>query len=225
MKKLFPLAVAATLAAVPAHAACVSVASGLPGWERLDFDDIPPNLWTEENGAVVASSNASASLLYTSVQAGSLPVLTWQWRVDKGVPATDLTRKGGDDRSIALTVGFAYDPASASIGERMKRVVVEAVAGADAPGRVIEFVWGGTLPVGGRAESPYSGNAGRLVTLRAADAPSGLWLDERVDLATLYREIWGSSPPPVTRVALTADSDDTSGSSNARIKGICFRNG
>lgn len=223
MKYIAPLAVAAIFAAVPAFASCVSIAPGLPGWERIDFDDIPPNSWSEEGGAVVASSNGSASLLYTSAQGGSLPVLTWQWRVDKGVPATDLTRKGGDDRSIALTVGFAYDPSSASMGERMKRVVVEAVAGADAPGRVIEFVWGGSQPVGSRAQSPYSGSAGQLVTLQAASAPTGQWQTERVDLAKLYGEIWGSNPPPVTRVALTADSDDTGGSSNARIAGICFK--
>ncbi len=222
MRKLVPLAVAATLASLPAHAACVAIAPGLPGWERLNFDDIPPNVWSEEGGAVVASSNGSASLLYASAPGGSLPVLTWKWRVDKGVPATDLTRKGGDDRSIALTVGFAYDPSSASMGERMKRVVVEAVAGADAPGRVIEFVWGGMQPVGSRAQSPYSGSAGQLVTLRAANTPTGQWMTERVDLATLYTEIWGSAPPPATRIALTADSDDTGGSSNARIADVCF---
>lgn len=223
MKYLAPLAVAATFAAAPAFASCVSIAPGLPGWERIDFDDIPPNTWSEDGGAVVASSNGSASLLYTSAPGGALPVLTWKWRVDQGVPATDLTRKGGDDRSVALTVGFAYDPSNASMGERMKRVVVEAVAGADAPGRVIEFVWGGLQPVGSRAQSPYSGSAGQLVTMRSSDEPTGQWQTERVDLAALYGDIWGSAAPPVTRIALTADSDDTRGSSSARVAEICFR--
>ncbi len=225
MKKLVPIALAASFLAAPAHAACIPVSSGLPGWERLDFDDIPSNTWSEEDGALVVSTNRGSSMLYTSATGGTLPVLTWKWRVDQGVPATDLTRKGGDDRSISLTVGFAYDPASASIGERMKRTVVEAVAGADAPGRGIEFVWGGMQPVGSRTQSPYSGNSGRIITLRTPDTPTGQWQTERIDLGTIYSEIWEGSPLPATRIALLADSDDTGGSSMARIKDICFEAG
>ena len=217
------LATAFALAATHASASCVPIAPGLPGWERLDFKNITPNIWAEDGGAVAVTSNSGASMLYTSTGANGQPVLTWRWRIDNPVPATDLTRKGGDDRSMALTVGFAYDSANASMGERMKRVVVESVAGADAPGRVIEFVWGGNQPQGSRTQSPYSGSSGQIVTLRTSADPAGQWQSESVNVAALYREIWGSEAPPVTRVALTADSDDTKTTSSARISDICFQ--
>lgn len=225
MKHIVPAALLAALLASPALATCVPVSPGLPGWERLDFDGIAPNAWSEEGGAVVGTSRASASMLYTSVPATTAPVLSWRWRVDSAVPATDLGRKGGDDRSFALTVGFAYDPAQATLGERMKRVVVESVAGADAPGRILDFVWGGTQPAGTVIRSPYSGNAGRIVIQRSGAGTADGWQDERVDLAALYRKAWGATPPPVTRIALFLDTDDTGGSGRARIADLCFSKG
>ncbi len=224
MKKLI-LAAALTATAAPAHAACIAIAPGLPGWERLDFDDVPSNTWAEQNGALVVTADSSSSVLYTGTPATDNTVLTWRWRVDQPVPATDLTRKGGDDRSLAVTVGFAYDPATASMSERMKRMVVEAVAGADAPGRVIEFVWGGNEAKGSLSQSPYSGNAGRIATLRTTADPSAQWVEERVDVAALYQQIWGETPPPVTRIGLIADSDDTKIVSKSQIADICFNAG
>ena len=220
MKYLVPAALAAALCASPALANCLPVSGGLPGWERLDFDDIAPNAWAEDGGSVVGTSRASASMLYTSIPATTAPILSWRWRVDSPVPATDLTRKGGDDRSFAMTVGFAYDPANATLGERMKRVVVENVAGADAPGRILDFVWGGNQPVGTRIQSPYSGSSGRMVIQRTGTANG--WQTERVDLGALYREAWGTAPPPATRIALFLDTDDTGGTGMARIADICF---
>jgi len=225
MKKMISAALCAIALGSPAFAACVPVSSGLPGWQTLDFDDLAPNTWAEDGGALVASSRASASMLYASVPATTAPVLTWRWRVDTPVPPTDLARKGGDDRSLSLTVGFAYDPARATLGERMKRIVVENVAGADAPGRIIDFVWGGTQAVGTRIQSPYSGSSGQIVIRRSATDAPGTWQSERVDLGALYRDIWGSAPPPVTRVAVFIDTDDTGGTGQARIADICFSQG
>jgi len=218
------IAAVAALFTLPVHAACVPVTDGLPGWERLDFDDITPNTWTVEDGALVATANDSASMLYTRLPAGRGPILTWRWRVDQAVPATDLTRKGGDDRSISLTIGFAYDSANASMGERMRRVVVENVAGADAPGRVVDLVWGGMQPVGTRRESPYSGRSGQVLIRRTANEPAGEWQAERVDLAALYSELWGSAMPPITQAAVFIDTDDTNTAGQARIADICFSN-
>jgi len=69
------IAAVAALFTLPVHAACVPVTDGLPGWERLDFDDITPNTWTVEDGALVATANDSASMLYTRLPAGRGPIL------------------------------------------------------------------------------------------------------------------------------------------------------
>lgn len=208
---------------LPAAAANVSISPGLSGWQELKFDDLTPNRWREETGALVVEGSSSVSMLYTSTQASpaATPVLRWKWRVDQGTPATDLGRKGGDDRSISLTIGFAYDSSQASMGERMKRMIVENVAGADAPGRVIDLTWGGASPVGTIKESPYSGYSGRIVTMEASVPGTG-WVEEAVNIAALYRSIWGSEPPAITRIAVSSDSDDTRSSVSARVSDIRF---
>lgn len=224
MKHILPASLIALGLTVPAGANGPAVSTALDGWQELTFDGLPPNRWHEDGGALAVESDGTVSMLYTSVSVDPAvtPVLRWRWRVDAEPPATDLTRKGGDDRPLSMTVGFAYDPANASMGERMKRMVVEQVAGADAPGRVIDLVWGGTAAERSIAESPYSGSAGRIVTLRASGTPTGQWIEERVDIAALYRQAWGTPPPRITRIAISADSDDTGSQARARIADIRF---
>lgn len=206
-----------------ANAAEVAISTGLPGWQELKFDDKVPNRWRAEAGALAMEGTGTVSILYTgvSVSPASTPVLRWRWRVDQAPPATDLTRKGGDDRAISLTVGFAYDSDQASFGESMKRMVVENVAGADAPGRVIELAWGGVAPVGSMAESPYSGYSGRIIPMKASAAGGG-WIEEAVDVAALYRAAWGAEPPPITRIAILSDGDDTGSTVSAQVTDIRF---
>lgn len=224
MMKIMSVSALTLLSFAPAaSASSVSISPGLSGWEELKFDDLTPNRWREEEGAVVVEGTSSVSILYTGVNAsaGATPILRWKWRVDQGTPATDLSRKGGDDRAISLTIGFAYDSANASMGESMKRVIVENVAGADAPGRVIDLAWGGTAPVSTIIESPYSGYSGRIVTMETS-APGGGWVEEAVDIAAVYRAAWGSEPPPITRIAISSDGDDTGSTVSARVSDIRF---
>lgn len=224
MRKTIQYSVLALLSLGSAsHASEVSISPGLAGWQELKFDDLTPNQWREDAGALALSCASSVSMLYTSANAlaGSTPILRWKWRVDQGTPATDLSKKGGDDRSISLVVGFAYDSANATLGESMKRMIVENVAGADAPGRVIDLTWGGTAPDGTMVESPYSGYSGRIMTMETT-APGNGWVEEAVDIGAVYRSAWGSEPPAITRIAVSSDCDDSGSTVDARISDIRF---
>ena len=84
-------------------------------------------------------------MLHRPVKAdlAATPILTWRWRVDAAPPATDLTKKGGDDRALALYIAFAFDPARAGAFERVTLVAVAKLAGKQLPGRVLTSMWGG----------------------------------------------------------------------------------
>jgi hypothetical protein len=71
-------------------------------------------------------------------------------------------------------------------------------------------------------ESPYLGSAGVIKVLRPADSPTGVWFEERVDLAADYREAFGEEPPDPTQLAIQADTDNTHSSSRAYIADLAF---
>jgi hypothetical protein len=149
--------------------------------------------------------------------------LSWRWRVDHGVPPTRLDRRGGDDRAISVTVGFAGWPERASTWQRTQHAMAQANSGGlPLPRAALVFVWGGTGQEARGFESPYMAGLGRVFVQRSANAPQGVWKQERVNLAALWRETFGGQAPPVEKIAISVDSDDTASRVDARIEAIRF---
>jgi len=107
--------------------AAVAISASLTGFqaaaETLKFD----NSWTEQGflrlwsndydlggHQLKVTSDGTVSLLYRPVpkSAWNSKMASWGWSVAQSVVATDLTRKGGDDRNLAIYFIFV-DQASA----------------------------------------------------------------------------------------------------------------
>jgi Protein of unknown function (DUF3047) len=218
---------ALALPGLAASAALAAVAPNLEaaGWRELANPNKAENTYSVgPDGAIEVASKNSVSTLYKPIRADidARPILAWRWRVDEAAPATDLSRKGEDDCSLALYVGFPYESGEASFFERMKRPVVEAVAGEDAPGRVLRYVFCGAHEQGEVVPSPHLGSAGSMHVLRPGSSPSGTWFQERVDLAADFRAAFGTEPPDPSQIAIQADTDDTASSSRASVADINF---
>lgn len=226
MRKFVPALCFAVSCAAPSFAsACVNlITPGLEGWEEVTFNNLEPNRWSEQNGALTVMSDKSVSILYRKVEIdpSKTPWLSWQWKVDQGPPATDLSKKGGDDRALSVNVGFAYDRSEASFSERMRRMIVESVAGEDAPGRVLDFVWGGNAPVGSVVSDPYTTASGGIITLRTMDEPSSGWIQESIDISKAYISRWKQNPTKIINVGIYGDSDDTKSRIVAGLDKLCF---
>jgi len=193
------------------------------GWRHLNFSGLPETRFASPApGLLSVEAKGSSSLIYRRVPDayGRKTLLSWRWRVDKAVPSTDLTRKGSDDRSIALFVVFA--PRNPGLADRLR-----AAAGMlPASGHVLSYVWGGAHRAGTVLRSPHLGDRGALIVMRpAADGPVGAWVAERVNVARDYRRAFGAPPPPVRFVAVSADSDDTRTHAKASIGSIRFLDG
>ena len=229
-RRAWPLLIAIALltAASPAPAASIPTGPDLAaaGWQELEVKGKPGNKFIgHPDGAIEVFSSSSVSRLYRPIEVDldATPVLTWRWRVDEPVPPTDLTQKGEDDTAITLYVGFPWNPDEASFTERLKRPLVEAYAGEDAPGRVLAYVFGGEQPRGTVVDSPHLGDAGTMRVLRPADSPTGEWFQERVDVAQDYREAFGEAPPDdPTQIAISADTDDTGSTRRGRVDALAF---
>ncbi len=195
------------------------------GWRELLNPHKPENHFRlGRDGVIEVVSDDSVSTLYRPVDINleKRPILTWRWRVDQPAPATDLAAKDQDDCSLAVYVGFPYRPGEASWFERMKRPLVEAWAGEDAPGRVLRYVFCGRGERGEVVKSPYLGAAGMIKILRPAASPTGQWFAEQVDVAADYRQAFDERPQDPTQIAVEADTDDTHSASRAEVADLAF---
>jgi hypothetical protein len=219
---------AAILLLAPPHgiaAAVVGPELTALGWRELPNPNKAENTYAlGAGGAIEVRSADSVSTLYRPVDVDlhERPGLSWRWRVDEPAPATDLSVEGEDDCSLAVYVGFPYRAGDASLVERMKRSMVEVVAGEDAPGRVLRYVFCGRHQRGEVVESPHLGEAGFMRVLRPTESPTGEWFAEQVDLAADYREAFGEEPPNPSLVAIQADTDDTGSASRAYVADLTF---
>lgn len=195
------------------------------GWEELSFEDKPANTYTlEPDGSIRIESNRSVSVIWLDLPSDPTitPILHWRWRIDRAVPPTDLRRKGGDDRSLAVYVAFAYVPERASLVERSMRAILTSIAGRALPGRMLSYVWGGDGPSSSWFDNPYLPIGGRIRVLRGIETPTGAWLEERVDIDADFREAFGEEPTKVVQIGVSADSDDTRTTASARICGFAW---
>ncbi|NJO34000.1 MAG: DUF3047 domain-containing protein [Rhodospirillales bacterium] len=101
----------------------------------------------------------------------------WSWKVDQGVRPTDLTKRGEDDRAIAVYFVF---------GEASDAAKAPTALLSTSTTRALVYVFGGNGPRAALLPSPHMGQRGKFIILRPADAPKQQWLHESVDLTADY---------------------------------------
>lgn len=194
------LAVTISLTSIAANAGPVSFASG----------------WSEQKLSLFSSNDYAFGSNLSMVSDGSVSIAwsrvgqsdwgangaSWSWTVNKSVPATDLSRKGGDDRNISLY--FVFVPAD--VAQSLSGAGIRSLLGRSDV-RVIQYAWGGNNAVGRVIPSPY-GARGTGVTIPLRQAGTGS-ATERVDLAADYVRAFGGQKGALIGLAVSGDSDDT----------------
>jgi hypothetical protein len=171
-------------------------------WREQGFLRFSSNGYLQRGTTLDVVSDGTVSLLWRAVpeRLRGATRASWTWTVTEGVPATDLSRRGGDDRNLA--VYFAWTDAATARTANPNR----AGRLLRAPGtRVIVYVWGDDDARGSVQRSPYLPGL-RTVILRQAGTGRH---DERVDLAADHARIFGEAPGILMGVGISADSDDT----------------
>lgn len=204
-------------------ACLLMVAPGLANSQQVTFD----NNWKEQRfslfgsndfalngGSLGVKSKGTVSLLWTALPQSMWPKAqaSWDWAVDQSVPATDLSKKGGDDRNLAMY--FIFLPQQAA--QRAQNKGVKALL--DNPDvRVLMYIWGGSHSRGDILRSPYLGTRGRSIIKRSAGTGTA---SERVNLAQDYQRAFGEPIQSLVGLAVSADSDDTKTESSAMISNL-----
>ena len=167
---------------------------------------------------IVVQAKAGVGLLWHSVPPWGSDAnrARWRWRVMQGVGPTDLTKKGGDDRALAIYFAFADDEEDISETTNLVDLLRRQ------RGDVLVYVWGGIDRPGSFLPLPYFGQRGVTVVKRAADAPQGTWFSEAADLHDDFRRAFGRAPGKLVAVAVSSDSDDTGDLNLAAVADFCI---
>lgn len=186
------------------------------GWRtHTPSGQTPAEFDVSMDGALTVVAADAVSFIYQELPKTSdaYSTLSWQWRVDRDFPPTDLSQPGADDRPLAVHVYF--EDARAGLMSRMAGLV-----GMPASGHAITYVWGGVGPAGQVIANPFMKEGkGALIVLQPSDPDAGLdWVDVDVDLASDYRRVFNDTPPRLRGIAISSDTDDTGATASASIR-------
>lgn len=134
--------------------------------------------------------------------------LTWRWRVDQPAAGADLRRKSGDDTALKVCAFFDMPLSQVPFVERQLLRVASARTGESLPTATLCYVWDASLPPGTLLGNAYTKRVRYIV---GAGTPKR-WSDEQHDLAADFRRAFGdesSEVPPLTAIAIGADTDNT----------------
>jgi len=224
------MALAAPLAPRSAETDAIPISTpGSVDWRPLAFRGVAnPTRYTLESfeGMEVAKaeSNCGASglvLRLDAIHIDQRPLLSWRWRVDRGLDLREEQTKAGDDFAARVYVLFEFDKSRASAFERLRRRIAKLIYGEEVPGSTLNFVWTSRLPAGTVWDNPFESSA-KMIAL-AQGANQG-WRTETVDVAARYRELFRSPIPPLVGLAIMSDSDNSCQRTEARFADFKFLN-
>ena len=192
-----------------------------PGWRFVGFPkqkaDLPPTRF--EAGRVegvpavqVITRSSYGTLVHDG--AGTVPArLQWRWRLDEpltgGTTPPDILTKAGDDAALKVCVMFDHPLDRVPFVERTLLRIV-------GPGFTRARV--------------------RFISLQGGGAPLKRWASESRDVARDFIELFADelpegratptrAAPPVTRVLLGADSDNTASTSSGWVADLRWASG
>ncbi len=186
------------------------------GWQAVSFPGRRAATFTARGADTIRVETAGgAGLLWRPAppSAASATKAMWRWRKAAGVGPTDLARKGGDDRVLAVYFAFA-DP-----GDKKGRADLKALL-RSGRGDILMYVWGGDARPGTIINVPYFKGRGRAVVKRRAGAPAKQWFVEDAALAADFRRAFGRPPGRLVAIALSSDADDTGGHNIAALSDL-----
>lgn len=182
-------------------------------WKEQGFFRLFGNDYRLRGDQLDVASDGTVSVIWRPLDEalGGAGTASWRWAVSKGVEATDLTRKGGDDRNLAIYFVFVDEVTARTLSRNSARKLLR-----NPDTRALVYVWGGAHPRGAILPSPYADGL-RTKVLRG---PGTGTFFERVDLDADYRRAFGAAPGVLVGLAITADSDDTDGEIRAAIRDL-----
>jgi hypothetical protein len=225
---LVAVALAGPLAPQSAGATEIPLATpGTGDWQPLVFRGVANrtqySLESFEGVEVAkAESNCGASglvLRLDAIRIDQTPLLSWRWRVDRGLDLLEEQTKAEDDFAARVYIMFELDKDRASTLQKLRHRLARLIYGKTVPGSALNFVWTSRLPTGTVWDNPFESSAKMMALAQGANTG---WRTETVDLAARYRELFDAPIPPMLALAIMSDSDNSCQRTEARFADFKF---
>ncbi|HEU4669654.1 MAG TPA: DUF3047 domain-containing protein [Dyella sp.] len=196
------------------------------GWQRYTMSRHKPPaavmVETQDGRSVVhIDADRSAGAIVDRFRASPQATLTWRWKIDHTVAKGNLAKRSGDDFAARVYVFFDVPTRQLSFGQRMTLSIARHLTGENLPAAAICYVWDNHHAIGTVAPNPFYAPV-RTVVIESGNGKAGQWVSESRDLAADYRKAFGRDPPPITGVAIAADTDNTRTRANAWFDDLRF---
>lgn len=165
------------------------------------------------------SSAASALMLKQTFNVYEYSLLTWRWKVSTIYRKGNSSSKEGDDYPARLYVVFAYDPATATLGKKLRYELVKTFYGQYPPDSSISYIWDNQMTGKSFIVNAYASEA-RMIPVNAGPEAVNTWQEHQVDILRDYRMAFGQDPPATASLAVMSDSDNTHETATAWIQFI-----
>jgi hypothetical protein len=198
----------------------------LTDWEPLNFPKIKTHskysLVKEGDKSILKAeshTSASAIVYHRTFNVYENPQLRWRWKVTQLSYSGNPREKAGDDYPIRVYVLFGYDPAKASLKDRLLYNASKIIYGKYPPHSTLNYVWTGAQVHDRFIHSPYTDKA-CMVILERGKEKAGQWVEESVSILEDYRQAFGKGPPAIAGIAVMSDSDNTGTDAEAYLEFI-----
>ncbi len=193
-------------------------------WTGLPNQQLPATKFdlVELDGerALRVRAERSYGNLVHPMPAGSQPAsLSWRWRVERPIQGGNIARKEGDDVAIRVCAMFDMPLAQIPFLERTLFRFAASRSSEKLPTATLCYVWDATLAPGTLVINPYTQRV-RSIVVRGTGSALAQWTNERRDLAADFLRAFGNEAtqvPPLTAIAVAADSDNTRSNSLAYV--------
>lgn len=169
-------------------------AGNLDGWEIKSFVGLTEYHFKQEDGQSVLSAEsigtASGLVRKITIDITQTPYVNWSWKVERGLPELDETRKNGDDYAARLYI-------VKSGGIRIWNT------------KALNYVWSGSQSRDTVWPNVYKPGNSIMLAARGSEDSTGEWQHEKRNVREDFKRIFGKDIKSIDAIAIMTDTDNS----------------
>ncbi len=165
-----------------------------------------------EDGVVVlraiAHGSASGLAFKTEFDPHQFPMLSWRWKVAKGIPDANNADSTKEDSPLRVIVHFDGDTSKLSAKDARASSTAKFASGRALPYAMLMYIWGNQVALDSITTSAHYSHI-KMLAVSVDDKGVGKWQSFTRNLVDDYKRAFGEDPGKVISIDLLTDTDNT----------------